>query len=284
MGKQLHYGGPQTSHPFCLLEMRFPSISWNIYLRQSLCACMCVFSFPICLPWTTPGRQNQPRLLQQLCQMVSQVPNGFWWVNTVSVLRDSLQRFLNLDVFRLQVKWAKEHIVRLVPVLLNLINQLYLLQDSCLRFHIIMYGSRKLVCFKCWICLFTVAISIKKYPFALLWGDLVNNVFGPCTHDVIHMIWILPQQQFSFSFLIWQSKTFFYTIYFLWHQGDVNCKLREKEEKLWSKIKSWLILSLSLFFFSKRQFLGQFILESRVQNKDMSDFQWDRNYWLSLGP
>lgn len=121
--------------------------------------------------------------------------------------------------------------------LLSLINQLFLLQHLRLRFHIIMYGSRKLVCFKCWICLFTVAISIKKkkkYPahsFALSWGDLVNNVFGPCTHDVIHTIWIPPRQQFSFSFLIWQSKTFLYTIYFLWHQGDVNCKLREKEEK-----------------------------------------------------
>lgn len=69
MGKQLHYGGPQTSHPFCLLEMRFPSLGVTYISGRSLRAC--VFSFPVCLPWTTPGRQNQLCLLQHLCQMVA---------------------------------------------------------------------------------------------------------------------------------------------------------------------------------------------------------------------
>lgn len=97
MGKQLHYGGPQTSHPFCLLEMRFPSLGETYISGRSLRACMCVFIpslSPVDDTWQTESTASAPALVSDgcRCQMSS---DG----STRSVLRDSVAPSRGFNVF-----------------------------------------------------------------------------------------------------------------------------------------------------------------------------------------
>lgn len=201
MGKQLHYGGPQTSHSFCLLEMRFPSLGETYISGRSLRACMCVFIpnlSPVDDTWQTESTASAPALVSDGCRC--KISSDGW---TRSVLRDSfssLQRFLNNVSKQDHKANDSRNIFKGLSSLIVLATRL-VLEISCYN------GS-----FKETRLLNLFVDKNKEFlPTYLHFNDEVK-------HDMNSASTI------RFSFVIWQRKTSFYIIDFLWHQGDLHCE------------------------------------------------------------